>query len=493
MEHGQVLVIVAFAIVGLVAIIGLALDVGTMFIQYARLRRAVDSAALAAALQIREGYDPANLAPAAEDFLNLNGIQTTAVSVEYCHLDTNLPADLCPTPPRKLVRVTAAANAQLNFLAVIGINSVPIAATATSETASIDMVLVIDRSESMTYDFAVGQTDGSGRQMRDPSVCNAVDSPHFYTDSGGVNHFYTGDCLPFDTVKDSAIKFVNKFMFEPYDRVAVISFAKDAKYNLDFSNDKDTVLEEIANLTVYEGDESIGDHSGASAIYPIGNPSRYYDTVSGNYLGLNCPFAFLPAVPADANNPSYCTTTNLGGGLLDAGTEFSGGSTGTGIVRQNALWVVVLLTDGVANAGYGGNPQAYYCPGPTVDNTWFGGPTVPFLCNDGLSSTRHGPPNTDPTHYDAEDYAYDMADFVGKPSDQGGQGAYLYTIGLGPQVVLPSPVFDTTTGKNDLLGQDFLQYAATVGNGIYYPAPTSAELSNIFQAIADNIATVLTK
>jgi len=43
-QKGQVLIIVTLAIVGIVAIIGLALDVGITFVEYARLRRAVDAA-----------------------------------------------------------------------------------------------------------------------------------------------------------------------------------------------------------------------------------------------------------------------------------------------------------------------------------------------------------------------------------------------------------------------------------------------------------------
>ena len=90
--------------------------------------------------------------------------------------------------------------------------------------------------------------------------------------------------------------------------------------------------------------------------------------------------------------------------------------------------------------------------------------------------------------FDAEDYAYYEADAVGKSTAQGGQNAYLYTIGLGPQVTLPSPIDGTPLGEN------FLRYAAeTVGNGKYYNAPSATDLGLIFQSIANNIATVLTK
>ena len=514
MEHGQVLVIVALAIVGIVAIMGLALDVGSMLIDYARLRRAVDSASLAAALQIREGYNPANLPLAAADFLRLNGFQPTSVTVEYCDLVTNTPVDLCPQPPlppRKLVRVTAATTAKLNFLAVIGITQVPIAATATSQTASIDMVLVIDRSESMTYDVGPGVLTGgaTGVQMRDPSVCNAA-----LTSPQG----YTGDCEPFNTVKDSAIKFVNKFMFEPYDRVAVVTFAKDPFVDLHFSFSKTTVINTISGLTVYQGDESLGDGSfnptqphpfpitfplpGITAIYQqdnpfTGNPSRRYDPITdhggfyappdnpnGLYLGLACPEAEFPNDPVlnlMYHNPAHCTTTNIGGGLLYAAREFS-----TGTVRLDSLWVVVLLTDGVANAGYNGlTPPDYFCP----PGTWLGQATRPFLCNDAttdfIPANRHSPSSS--PQYDAEDYAYDEADAVGLPTASGGQNAYLYTIGLGPQVSLLSPIDGTQ------LGTKFLEYAAATGNGIAYTTASASGLSEIFQSIANNIATVLTK
>ena len=41
---------------------------------------------------------------------------------------------------------------------------------------------------------------------------------------------------------------------------------------------------------------------------------------------------------------SACNTTNIGGGLRYAGAQFGTEK------RMDALWVVVLLTDGAANA-----------------------------------------------------------------------------------------------------------------------------------------------
>ncbi len=54
-ERGQILLLLALGFVGLLAFIGLATDVGILFISMGHLRRGVDSAALAAAAQFREG------------------------------------------------------------------------------------------------------------------------------------------------------------------------------------------------------------------------------------------------------------------------------------------------------------------------------------------------------------------------------------------------------------------------------------------------------
>ena len=158
-EHGQVLVVVAAAAIGIIAIIGLTIDVGLMFVGNARLRRATDAAALAAALQYREGVDPDALlqsaTQSATEFMLLNGVTldgANPVIVHTCYDEPSLCQDANGnTISRKLVYVRVTATVQLAFLPVIGINSVPISAEATSETASLDLVLVMDTSESMTF------------------------------------------------------------------------------------------------------------------------------------------------------------------------------------------------------------------------------------------------------------------------------------------------------------------------------------------------------
>src|SRR3972149_4024960 len=81
---GQVLVIVALAITALVAFVGLVIDTGLVFIQFGRLRRSVDAAALSASLQYREVFTIGDLEKAAKEFLILNGIDDPTASIETC-------------------------------------------------------------------------------------------------------------------------------------------------------------------------------------------------------------------------------------------------------------------------------------------------------------------------------------------------------------------------------------------------------------------------
>jgi hypothetical protein len=273
----------------------------------------------------------------------------------------------------------------------------------------------------------------------------------------------------------------------------VITFDKDATKILDFSNDQATIINDIKGLTVFEGDETASGPltglPGINAVYPNGLPSRYYIPPppplppTGTYKGLGCPQVdplYSSGYP-DPGNPAPCTTTNIGLGLLYAGLEFN-----VAPVRKTSLWVTILLTDGVANAGYDSS-HLFYCPNATwlnVDSYDYSVNPPQLLtvfpkCNDGQSATRHSPA-APATNYDAEDYAMDSVDYVAND-----QNSLIFSIGLGTNVVTNSTVDGTK------LGEKFLQYAATTGDGLYYFAPSGNQLEDIFRKISENIATRL--
>ena len=481
-ERGQVLIIVALAVIGLTAAVGLTVDVGLLYLNHGKLRRAVDAAALSATSQFREGYSTAKLSKAAEEFLVLNGINDPTATVETCDSNPGDP-ELCTEPRRKLVRVRATSVMKLAFLPVIGIHTVTISASAISEAASMDVVFVIDASDSMTYDAPPDDP------MRDPSQCNPAH-----------------ECHPFEEVKAAAKAFVDQ-LYIPYDRVAVVTFDDSAHVAFSFEDydkqptpaaKKAAVMGAITNLNVVQPD--ICDTSyGPCRQYErdaLGNIIDVnHDGIGDTYLGFDCP------IYHDTGNPETCGTTATGKGLLFAANQFSNKAT----FRQEALWVVILLTDGATNA------PSIVCP----NSTW----TNPF-CRDANALSRHCDVGdtacvakggfVDPDNIDTDDYARSYVDFL---ADK--QGALIFTIGLGslvrtsvPRVeydlsVTPSKPKVDGSGHQincDTLAEDcwgageqLLNYAADTGRGKYYFAPSGNQLREIFLDIAQNLATRLTK
>ncbi|MES0339086.1 MAG: hypothetical protein ABUK15_03425, partial [Anaerolineales bacterium] len=175
LQRGQALLLIALAFIGLAAFIGLTVDSGILFIQIGHLRRAVDSASLAAANQFREGRTLAEIEAAADEFINLNSLNPANAVIFICDIadptagNTNVyhDVDICPpdidgdgvhddSPPRKFVLVEATMPVEFAFLPIIGWGSIDIRAEAISETASVDLVLVIDTSQSMAWDAVCG-------------------------------------------------------------------------------------------------------------------------------------------------------------------------------------------------------------------------------------------------------------------------------------------------------------------------------------------------
>ena len=190
----------------------------------------MDAAALAAAAQFRVGATTQRLQSAAEEVVHMNGVDPTSLTLALCGpADTYPDNPLCPkpgAPHRKLVKVTATSQVRFAFLGIIGIPSTQIIADSTSETASVDVVLVIDTSNSMTFDclnagnalYPCSQNNPTSSWW--PDVCNAVDTP----DPADSAHPYKGNCLPFDQVKHAAVDFV-RHLYWPYDRLSIVTFA----------------------------------------------------------------------------------------------------------------------------------------------------------------------------------------------------------------------------------------------------------------------------
>jgi len=490
-ERGQAIVIVALAMVGLIGIVGLMTDGGMLLIEYGKLKRGIDSASIAAASQFRRNFSGSDLYNAASEFLILNQSDAANITVFRCRRDPNSgdletatdgtqhDEALCTTPRRKLLRVEATRTITFGFMRVLGINSTTIRASSVGEAASIDLVLAIDTSASMSYETGGGPTLDS--PLDDPSVCNTSTA---------------NPCEPMDSIKDVARAFVQgDFLFFPYDRVAVVAMTgqganatRDTVTVLNLSDSEDEVINAIDNLWVFQPPECVpgvspldNPPSGTPGGPAVGPCLNYNE--SGTFIGLECPYwrSGPDLIPGTADDTIYdvssCNSSNIGGIFRRSAAEFS-----IEPVREDSFWAVIALMGGPANAtdsfpGY----DAGYCP----PSTW--NDLVNPFCRDALVSTRHSDLNP---NYDADDYARDMADFLADPVD--GQGVTVFTIGLG------SLVQHASKGDPDA-GERLLIYAAetaggtSANHGFYRYANDISILDEIFAEIGSNIFTRLSQ
>jgi hypothetical protein len=514
------MVLIALAFIGLAAFIGLTVDVGILFIQIGHLRRAVDSSSLAAANQFREGRTVAEIEAAADEFINLNSLNPANAVIFICDItdptpgNTNVYHDIniCPpdtdgdgvhndSAPRKFVRVEATMPVEFAFLPIIGWGSIDIRAEAISETASVDIVLVIDTSQSMAYDaecgdgedddaywetLASGAPDGvddcddggtvptigavADNFGKDPDNCNDPDP------AAGIQ----GECHPFEEVRVAALALVDRMYF-PYDRMAVVSFDKNAFSQLHFSDSPTSIKSSIGSLTVFKLASCAGWATG---------------------------------------DPTGCTNTNIADGLKVGGVEF-------GLdVRQEAVPILILLSDGAANAATDdSDPVNVICPGGPIDQpTW----VEPFCHDEDFEESDPPGQASGLGAYgkDAEDWAVDRGYFVGCPDANTfaanpsatsctgpGQGAVVFTIGLGEELINDTqchlPTYPGGCEVNQ--GEELLRYLAAIGDdadpstdpcndsvppanigescGNYYFSPTGTGLIQVFEAIASRIFT----
>ncbi len=513
-ERGQAIVITAIAFLAILAFTGLVTDAGTLYLNYTRLKRALDAAAVAAANNIKDSSLPAAqrnayIRESAREMLALNNIEDIYSLETYVCDDAGLPADfasLCPAPgedQRKLAWVQATQNSPVYFLQLFGVQDVPLTIHSVGEAASIDLVLVIDTSESM------GSVTPGYDANFDPAPCNAAN-----------------DCQPLRQAKDAAKSMVDK-LFDGYDRISIVTF--------DFSatiHDPD-----LATAVVLEADHTavkntidainLHDDVDLDTVIATGNNP----TVGMlNPLDINGDGTYVGGVPQGFGDSIVNTCT--GCGMRIAGNILS--SQG----RVDSVWVIVLLSDGATNvsdlpnstdvnnpvpAGYingfcGGDP-GFPNPNRMWDKPW---------CTDSDPSTRHcGPFHGDASEcppgaawvgnntpaYDVEDYARDITDRVAlllstnANEPIGGEEITIYTIGLG--VAASPPDYD---------GEVMLRYMANIGDdnirnpvpniggdgippdpcdgagpqvscGQYYYAPDATFLTQIFEKIAGSIFT----
>ncbi|MGB7538898.1 MAG: hypothetical protein WBM17_10190 [Anaerolineales bacterium] len=348
----------------------------------------------------------------------------------------------------------------------------------------LEVILVIDTSESMAGDNKPGSGKHALEDPANPAFCNLDYS-----------------CEPFRHVKAAAAAFAAQVLDKPpereQDRLAVVTFATGwqsgdlgTKVKLNWTNN---ILEAMHPLTGIPGLKVYnpgvicpfgewGCPSGSACpanrdAIPTGACLYYGDPDPlGNYTyqGFHCPRIMdVDVATGEHWDPlpeavSACTTSNIGGGLRLAGQQFSVED------RPETLQIVILLADGAANATFAVSSDAGmpgidlfqspvdpwiiaenlplgFCPEGTWESWDITGARRIF-CQDGDVDTYHEFP--DPA-YDADDFARDHGKFIAcnrnnpAPSCRGikGRGAILITIGLGKEILALDPIPTSGTGS----------------------------------------------
>jgi hypothetical protein len=225
-QTGQAIIVLAIGFIALLGFVGIVTDVSLLFVRYSSLSRAVDAAAVAAAGQMRrvpndvtnnfegEAASAATLSLAARQFIEIYGISPTTVLVETCRVqrfrqdfdvggpaeeigvpvdrngvrlydsagapnpaanaeDRELYEQLCTNDELKLVRVTAQIDAPTTFMSLLGYPTVTLTVAAISQTAVLDVVLIMDVSESML-------TQTTYEDWEEPRWVDGGGNPHGY-------------------------------------------------------------------------------------------------------------------------------------------------------------------------------------------------------------------------------------------------------------------------------------------------------------------------
>jgi hypothetical protein len=569
-ERGQSFVLLAVSFFALVAFIGLVTDAGSLYISYTHLQRAVDSAAVAAANNIKYPQSTyaerkEKITEAAREMLAVHEITGVSDLEVYLCDDSGKPSSfesMCPQPgqsPRKLAYVQATQESPVFFLQLFGLHNFPLTTSSVGEAAAVDLVLVFDTSESM-----------------------GVNTPGYNPRNFNPSTYDPDDIEPLHTAKVAAESLVAN-LFDGYDQVAIVTFdykavtqfnlstnlldARDAitdliqlhddppggllkwttaspnggyrKFNPIFPDDRDgdgedddpamRCVDEYRN----EIDGSLGANEPdmwADADGPMGSPVRKGDPCDDDHMldAFDWDEDGIWREPDDDIPPPYglpYDPTNL----VYEGSAVLSTCTGCGIRmgmnvlkaggRPTAIWVMVLLSDGVANLSDTHATNSFIPTGFTYgfcgadpDTAFWG--TYCIDPNSGATDVSERycidndadecPPSTTHTNtsgpYSVEDYALDLIDEAGltaslNENEPRGEDIVMYSIGLGtasagePLLRYMANVGDEGSRANDPC--DGIAPLRNCGN--YYYSPSAGYLDQIFESIANRIFTKISR
>jgi hypothetical protein len=551
-KRGQVIVIFGVTLLAMIFFAGLAIDAGSLYVTYGQLRRAIDAAAVAAANDYKsEGVGVVappltRMTNAAMEVMKLHNLNEAEMDLRVYVCDSDgdrvrdaalqgqqpLFYDQCPDTAggdsaRKLVWIDATQSAPVYFLSLIGFPPVPLRANAIAEAAPIDLVIVIDTSESMA-----SETSGFVSGNFNPSTCNS-----------------SNNCEPMHAAKVAAKDLIDT-LYDGYDHVAIVNFdvmakpltsismrdvLSDAKSDVDALQVRDdppiVKIWDSWYFITQSGDVK----RGFNPVYPEDRDGNGLDDDPGLPCSLTSPIETAPRWDATVNtfsldeNGTPCDNSAKldsydwdGNGvytdnddvlanqwLIDHGcdlvnnpsacrpiwTYFSPNSTCTGCGirvgaevlkrdgRPNSVWVMVFLSDGLVNLSdtpttNSNIPSGFangYCNGGIGSFMWGN------YCSDTRKDANLSPryclksdPATCPpgsisalgntADYSVYDYALDMVDFAALQRSTNPNELERAGSDIAIYSIGLGDAGDTPAGASGPIGEYLLRYVAAVGD-----------------------------
>jgi len=431
---------------------------------------------------------------------------------------------------------------------LLNFKNIKISASAVGEAAMVDLVLVLDTSESMASDSC---DQAPGGDVDPP--CTADYDPNDF--SPGVCNA-ANNCYPLRQAKDAAKILISRLL-PGHDRVAIVHYDYQAQHIFGLDGDIANAISAVDTIQVHDDapaallewsktspnggyrifnpinpDDRDGDGDDADPGAPCTDVLDYRTGGAGKDLwdddtGEPCDDdAILDAYDwngdgvysndhdeALTKSPDQISqvSTCIGCGVRLATDVLRAGG------RPDSVWVMVFLSDGIANLsdthatnpdipnsfhyGFcGSDPGTSFWPSYCIDKNTGSGDGR-FCIDDPASEC---PPDTTSTAesgpYSVEDYAYDMIDEAAllestNENEPLGEDMVVYAVGLDAARV----------------GADILRYMANLGEdgerdtdpctglpatqncGNYYYAPTGAYLDQIFENIASRIFTKISR
>ena len=504
-EKGQALVLFAAALMLLIGFMAMSIDVGRYVWARTQMQAAVDAAALAAAQSMPHVQD-------AEDQAELYWLDNSGFLQSQ---GTNVTYGVSYPPGNKTVRVQASADIPTWFAKFFGVPKWTVSASGDAESQVLDIAVVLDISGSMCMDSYPRVESGTGIYLMSPGRLTPAGGFQFprlaqpiSAGTGSSINIYLNDVRIFTSTNQTT----NRTNFGSGWNSSTAYWDRHPGNNASYRKGMiriGTELFQITGVNVAENRLTVTrarannylgiptvqqSHAVNSEIWALRNGGAHGTTNNNDYcdaisyykasVGQNGPHQ--PFDAAISNAQYFTTLFNTAYDKLSVATYASQGdivnslsyshgsvaaamnnilfpSGGTNVAdgiahgrmmldgpgkRSNAVRVMVVLTDGV---------PTHYCPNGYNGN-----------CGTPQSS---GTPSTCPiSNTTAVNHARQQAQLAAD-SD-----ILIFTIGLG-------------NGVLDCI----LEEIAEIGGGMYVAAPTTADLDDAFETIAEQTHIALVK